>query len=366
VVITATSDVTDTVYDTAWDSVFVRFAPQFEFARDAVGTGTPWETITYTHRITNTGNGQDTYHFTATVVGAMPLTVTITPDNVTLPVSDTAQITVSVTLPGPAQAISGTVGTALIVARSGFSEAVRSAVTDTTTVRQVQGLRLQPTSATGSGQPGQGVAYAHSLEQLGNFTETAVFTYAGVPIWDVSLPFSHTLVPGAMVTFTVRVTVPLDSQVGITNVTHITATLQESAGVSTTAVDTTTTALRRQVMIEPPDAANARPGQVVTYSHTITNLGNLTDTFSISLSSGSFTGTLVSGTPMTLAAFASAPITVTVQVPSVVSGTAQVLTVTATSQYSPTTAFDTVTDTTTAGLLPGVIIEPDRQGRLAV
>ena len=128
---------------------------------------------------------------------------------------------------------------------------------------------------------------------------------------------------------------------------------------------TTTVLQLGAVAVAPDNSSNADPGDTVYYAHTVTNLGNGTDTIDLTLSSsqgltvqfyedadgsGTLTGgdTALGATPSTpaLAADGTYDILVEVVVPvGTAGGTVDVTTVTATSQFDG--AVDTAADTTT-------------------
>jgi hypothetical protein len=211
-----------------------------------------------------------------------------------------------------------------------------------------------------SGLPGQGLVYTHILTNLSYYPVTADLTFSDAPPdWPASVsPVSQTLEAGQAVTVTVVMTVPPGSLEGVSAVVRLVATLQGDETISATVVDTTTIGLLRGVDVEPPQAASGRPGQVVTYTHVVTNTGNglTAEVFTISVASGLWSPAWQPPT-MSLAAGTSAPLTVTLLIPAgTPSGTFDVLTVTVISQADPDTVFDLVTDTTTVGWPPPVYL----------
>jgi hypothetical protein len=115
--------------------------------------------------------------------------------------------------------------------------------------------------------------------------------------------------------------------------------------------------------IGPPRASDAVPGQVITYTHRITNTGSIDFLGDLSLSAASSRGWTVSVTPtedISLAAGESKPITVTVQIPpgpgpSVTPSPPVDETVVTIQSTSLVTVTDSVTDLTT--ILPRAVIE---------
>ncbi len=111
--------------------------------------------------------------------------------------------------------------------------------------------------------------------------------------------------------------------------------------------------------LTPDRSDTALPGQVVAYTHTLTNTGSLTDTFNITHHS-SQSWTVDYNTPITLAAYETATVVVSVTVPAnAISGTLDTTVVTATSQTDANIA-NAVTDTTTVSLVSGVAFSPNR------
>ncbi len=109
----------------------------------------------------------------------------------------------------------------------------------------------------------------------------------------------------------------------------------------------------------PDRTALVLPGQAVTYTHTLFNSGNYTDTYDLTLSSA--WGTLLTPTPLTVGRWSAALVRVRVAVPpQAISGTVQVGQVTAASRSRPLSA--SVRETTTVALGGLVTLFPDRQG----
>src|SRR5262249_5112544 len=114
-----------------------------------------------------------------------------------------------------------------------------------------------------------------------------------------------------------------------------------------------------RVVIDPDQAAGVQPGQVYRYSHTMTNTGLLTDTFT--LSADSLLGWDVSVAPssVTLLPGATARVTVTVLVPpGVDAGIEETTIVTARSITQPSKSYDQAADTSTVLQVAGVSISP--------
>lgn len=100
------------------------------------------------------------------------------------------------------------------------------------------------------------------------------------------------------------------------------------------------------VLLTPNRNGRAALGTVITYTHTLTNSGNYTDSFALTYSS-SQGWALVAPPSVTLAAGGTQQVVVTVSVPAGAAvGVVESTVITATSQAAPP-IFDTATDTTT-------------------
>ena len=123
--------------------------------------------------------------------------------------------------------------------------------------------------------------------------------------------------------------------------------------------------------LTPDRSGTGLPGSVVTYTHILTNTGNVTDTFTVT-HAGKLGwpvgyrfvggGTVNPGSSITLLPGATTTLVVSVTVPSgVLSGTVETTVITATSQAGGNVTAS-ITDRTTAGHTLGVALTPDRSG----
>ena len=126
--------------------------------------------------------------------------------------------------------------------------------------------------------------------------------------------------------------------------------------------------LDRGVSVVPDNSGGGTAGTTVTYTHTITNNGNVTETFGLSALSSRGWGVTITDTggnpisSVTLARDASTTVLVNVAIPGgAVNGTQDVTTLTATAQSNPGVS-DSAADITRVGL---VTVSPDRVGMMA-
>jgi uncharacterized membrane protein len=170
---------------------------------------------------------------------------------------------------------------------------------------------------------------------------------AGGNAWVVTLPAPVALAAGASADVTVSVTVPVDAAGGAMDTALVTATSQTDASKLDTVEVTTTAEAVYAVDLSPAtDAKSGAPDEMVEYTLTLTNLGNVEDTFDLT-----WTGVWVVHLPVTqftLAAGDSVSVTVHVTVPAGANdGEFDVSTITATSQGDAAQS-DTSVLTTTA------------------
>ena len=329
------------------------------------GSAAPGQTVVYTHTLTNSGNGPDS--FTLAVASQLPAgwVVTVNPlTTASLLPNDSVPVTVTVTVPN--NGVAGVVHTAVIQAASDYDPDVTGQVTDTTTILPIYGLQLTPEAATYNSLEGTTVVYTHTLTNLGNLTDTvtiAATTQSG-PSWTVTPLNTPVLVsPFGSAVISVSLAIPAGTT-GQTHVMGVTATSGVSVTVQATAVNTTTATDIPVVdmTIVPNNTGEGLPGQSVVYTHTLTNLGNATDTFEMFTNDHQPTWlSQVVPSPVTLAAGQSRVLTVTVFIPpSALPGQGNITTVSARSTLDPD-VFATATDTTTVSepAANGVLIAPD-------
>lgn len=275
-VITATSSrgfeiLGQAVYDTAVDTTTVAQTPDLEFAPDRSSNAASPGVITYTHTLTNTGNGQDSFSFSAFSNRGWPVTL---PSAVLLASQATGAgytqtVVVTVTIPIGA---GGLTDTTIITATSAASSTVQKTVVDTTTVPILAGLEFTP-SYTQTGYPGQRVQYRHWLTNTGNTTDT--FDLTSTSAWTVTVvPTQTTLAAGSNELVYTLVDVPTDALLGNTNVTSVTAQSTISATLNAMVV-ATTTVVSAPITIQAPltltvtGPTNGVTGTLYTFNATV-------------------------------------------------------------------------------------------------
>ncbi|MCP4428975.1 MAG: hypothetical protein GY803_31205, partial [Chloroflexi bacterium] len=352
--ITATSAISSAVSASVTNTTTI-IVPAYRaviIAPDNQMTGALGETLTYTHRITNTGEVSDTFSLSA--LSNQGWTTTIEPDSIHLDDGASAPVTVTITISGGAT--NGQTDTTTVAAVSDTDAAVSDTAEDVTIVKlPPSGVLLEPDNV-GQGVPGETIVYAHTLTNTGGVSMTFILTAQSSQGWTATVsPAQLDDVPsGETRAVTVTVTIGDTAVNGEEDYTTVIATGSTDPSVTDLAIDHTTAVISYGVTIAPDNVAFSEPDQQVAYAHTITNMGNFTETFNLSAVSGQGWGTAVAPTAITLGASESGPVAVTVTVPAVVvSGTVDVTTITAVSTTPNSNASDSATDTTTISYTVG-------------
>jgi uncharacterized membrane protein len=252
------------------------------------------------------------------------------------------------------------------MATSQSDAAIQAVVTDMVRVGRAAGVALSP-GRHYPVDPSAVVTHTHILTNTGNSTDTFHLDVRSTLGWPATLIGDAYLTgtlrlpvvnvgPGETAAFSVRVIVPTRALSGTRNTVLVTATSRANNNVSAMVTDTLTVNRVGSVALAPDGEQDAEWEDIVTYTHTLTNTGSATDSFSVTLSSLEgwpvqlLTETYPTGTlhlsPLHLGAWHNSTFHVRVIVPpSDISGTLDVVTVTAAS-LSDGSVFAKVTDTT--------------------
>jgi hypothetical protein len=254
-------------------------------APDNAGGGAEGTSVTYTHTVTNDGNTSETFDLSALSSQGWSVSITDTGGNpitsVTLDADASQDVRVTVSI--PAGAASGTQDTTTVTATSQSDSGVSDSATDTTRV----GLVTVTPNQSGTMAPGQTIEYVYTVQNntagSGIFDlttasslgwTTAITDAIGNPITSVALG------AGGSTQVTVHLSVPASATVGTQDVTRLTATLQGSPAVRSTATGTTT--VQDGLAITPDYPGYSGSGTYAQYAHTVTNSWPSTRTISLS------------------------------------------------------------------------------------
>lgn len=309
------------------------------------------------------------YTYTVTNTGASPIAVNLSrndpagwasaPSPATLNLNAGASGTFTITVAVPSNALAGNY-TFSVTAQVG---ATQRTVNTTTTVAQVYGVAIAPTSQTATFARPQVIDFTHTITNTGNGTDTIAVTAVVSPNdgATVSVPGGNcvNLAAFSSCTRVIRLNIPAGPGASLYTVT-VTATSSGNPAVQATAIDTASAGAAPQIA-PASQLKEGLPGETVTFTHTVTNIGQSAGTFtpSLTLSQGSpWSGGLTDPSSFTLNPSESRVVTLTVTVPNAPIPDAGTL-VTATLTVQATGgASATAASVTRVGLVPGFTLSP--------
>ncbi len=215
-------------------------------------------------------------------------------------------------------------------------------------------LRLEAPVAEVAAYPGEAASY--TLRVLNTGTLSDVFALTITAPWTASLSVSEVgpLAPGGAITVTAVVTVPTEALAGEAGRVRVLAHPRSdprSPRAEARAWMTTTVRAVHGVEATPVVMMRrAQPGEAVSFSISAANTGNITETYTPTLSGGLWSASLVSDVPLTLAPREEKVVQVRVQVPVTATALEQSVTVLTLRGTSGVTA--------TAELVAGVTCLP--------
>ncbi|HWQ14694.1 MAG TPA: NEW3 domain-containing protein, partial [Roseiflexaceae bacterium] len=240
--------------------------------------------ITFTHVVTNTGNGPDTFSLT-TVTTPTLASVTVTPLTSCANVAAGASCRVQVNVPLPASPAPA-YDIAVTAASAGGPSARDTALNRAVGVAAIPGL--DPLDQTRTGLPGETVTFTRTVTNVGTATGAFTPTLAVVappPGWSAVLTptasFTLAVDEGEVITHTATIpplpTAPLS---GTLVVARVTVTSED--GIAVTGEDRVLVGLRPSFSFGPAlTPLDAAPGEEVSFSHTLTNTANGPDSFTV-------------------------------------------------------------------------------------
>lgn len=323
-VVTVTQQLTTTTNFTLTQS-----APCIEIVPLALSSAQIANTlITTTLTISNTGNAP-----LAATVSNWPTWLTVAPISATVAPAGSAVLSATFNSAGRLPGVY--TATATITSNDAISP-TRSLPLSLT----VLGYDLSATSpnAAKSGLAGGLVTYTVNVTNTGTLTDTYAITITNSAFTTTAPATLGPLAPSAAASMPVTVTIPLTASVGATDTVRVGLASQGDGAISTTvSLTTTVRAPIFGVTVAPTTSVGlGLPGATVVHTLTVTNVGDITDTFTVTVAGNAFT-TTVPASLGPLAPGAPVPVLITVTAPLSPTGTlTDTATVTFTSRADPT------------------------------
>lgn len=257
---------------------------------DNMGSALPDSVKVYTHRVENIGNSTDTVNLSALSsqgweVGIYEASGKTTLTSVTLPPSGSTTITVKLII--PAGVPNGTTDVTTVRASSSLNPAKTDTASNTTVVGSIA---ISPDN-TGSIATGTVISYSHLVSNNTATTDTINLTASSSQGWRVVFKdasgqttiTSVTVAPNSSLSILAQISVPATATVGTQDITTVRATSSNNPSNYDQAVDTTT--VKKRVSIDPDNEGATGAGTFISYSHTVVNSWNATDTLNLTATS---------------------------------------------------------------------------------
>jgi uncharacterized membrane protein len=196
------------------------------------------------------------------------------------------------------------------------------------------GVNVSISPLSKRGQPGSTLTYTVTVKNTGGGSDTYALAASDSAGWSPSISPTSTgsLLPSAQFTATLSVPIPSDAQNGASHTVRVTATGAEASAENSCIAIADTSSRGIEVSILPI-SNSGRIGNTLTFTVTVKNTGNVSDTYSLARSdSASWSPSLSKTSTGSLLPDASGTATLSVTIPpGTADGTSDKITVTATS-----------------------------------
>jgi len=296
-------------------------------------SGPPGENVTFTVMVINTGNVADSYDLTVNDSTGWDPTLSknlledVQPD-------ENKTATLSVTIPENVSADAEDKIT--VTATSTKDTEVSASASCIATVTVVRGVEVSISPENQKGPPKGKLEYTITIVNKGNIEDNYSLTVSDNENWGPTIsPTSLTIPSNDSRTAKLNVTIPEDAENGTKDNVTVTATSHGDNTVKDNASCTAQAFIVRGVGVSiDPSHMSDVPGATLSYTVTVTNTGNVADSYDLTISDDAVPSwnPTVSRTSLTIAAGGSDTSTLSVTIPSGAEhGEKDDITVTATS-----------------------------------
>jgi CSLREA domain-containing protein len=355
------------------DSVRVLHKPQFMFGPASITpvSGFPLATVTFTHTLQNTSNGDDRFTIAVAPTSGLENVVVSPSVPISVPAGQSAQVVIQARIKAGTAASTGVEHLTVTASSLGTPAPAPQVQTDDVDVLGATVPQLSVSPLTQSSAPGATVRFTYTLANTGNQTGSFNAPTFGLPNatagWAAAVVGAPacinggTLAPNASCTFDVDVTVPAGALQGASLV-HATVTSATTPGApAATAIAQVVVSAVPGVEFDPDQSGTTGPAAPITYQHVITNTGNVTDTFTFTAQVPAGWSAPAPATVTNLAPGQSQAVVVTVTPPQIIAaGASATVVFTARSSVAPNPT-DTASDTTTIAAVDGATLTPPDQ-----